>query len=95
MIPYYILIPMNKISDEAREIAVAWMEQWSPGFNIDQKHKLASDIMNYSNRRCKDIANAYLDWLEETAQITVKGTRDLTPEEKQERFKNFILETYK
>lgn len=45
----YKLIPMSEITDEARKIAVAWMEcddkHW-----IGQKHKLASDIMNYAKR---------------------------------------------
>jgi hypothetical protein len=82
----YILIPMNKISDEAREIAVSWMERWSPGFNIDDKHKLASDIMNYANRRVKDIAVAYGKWLMVQAIF-------VTPSE--ESFQQFILETYK
>jgi hypothetical protein len=45
----YPLIPMNEITDEARKLAVAWMEcedkRW-----IGNKHKLASDIMNYARR---------------------------------------------
>lgn len=47
----YPLIPMSDITDEARELAVRWMEldveekDW-----IGHKHKLASDIMNYARR---------------------------------------------
>lgn len=45
----YPLIPMKDITDEARLIAVVWMEcsdkKW-----IGQKHKLASDIINYARR---------------------------------------------
>jgi hypothetical protein len=48
----YKLIPMSEITDEARKLAVAWMEcddkvlkDW-----IGQKHKLASDIMNYAKK---------------------------------------------
>ena len=45
----YKLIPLNEITDEAREIAVRWAEcddkHW-----IGNKHKLASDIMQYARR---------------------------------------------
>ena len=43
----YKLIPMSEITDEAREITVAWMECEDKHW-IGQKHKLASDIMNYA-----------------------------------------------
>jgi hypothetical protein len=43
----YPLIPMSEITDEARKIAVAWMECEDKHW-IGQKHKLASDIMNYA-----------------------------------------------
>jgi len=43
----YELIPMSEITDEARKIAVAWMECDDKNW-IGQKHKLASDIMNYA-----------------------------------------------
>jgi len=43
----YPLIPLSEITDEARKIAVAWGENMKDDF-IDQKHKLASDIMNYA-----------------------------------------------
>jgi hypothetical protein len=45
----YELIPMSEITDEAREIAVAWMECEDKDW-IGQKHKLASDIMNYAKK---------------------------------------------
>ena len=45
----YKLIPMFDITDEAREIAVAWMECEDKDW-IGQKHKLASDIMNYARK---------------------------------------------
>lgn len=44
----YTLIPMSDIDPEAREIAVKWCEAFIPGFALEQKHKLASDIMNYA-----------------------------------------------
>lgn len=47
--PEYNLIPMSKITDEARKIAVSWVENYEPmGFDLPGKQKLASDIMNYS-----------------------------------------------
>jgi len=45
----YDLIPMSEITEEAREIAVAWMECEDKDW-IGQKHKLASDIMNYAKK---------------------------------------------
>jgi hypothetical protein len=49
----YKLIPMFEITDEAREIAVAWMECEDKHW-IRQKHKLASDIMNYAEEYHKE-----------------------------------------
>ena len=46
----YKLIPMSEITDEAREIAVAWMQCDDKDW-IGQKHKLASDIMNYAKKQ--------------------------------------------
>lgn len=43
----YNLIPLSDITDEARKIAVAWGEAMSDD-SIMNKHKLASDIMNYA-----------------------------------------------
>ena len=43
----YKLIPMFEITDKARKLAVAWMECEDKHW-IGQKHKLASDIMNYA-----------------------------------------------
>jgi phosphoenolpyruvate carboxylase len=40
---------MPEITDEAREIAVRWGDNMKDDF-ISQKHKLASDIMNYARR---------------------------------------------
>lgn len=39
---------MDQIDPEARKIAVAWCEVYIPHFALQEKHKLASDIMNYS-----------------------------------------------
>ena len=46
----YPLIPMNDIEDEAREIAVRWGGDSGCDW-IGDKHKLASDIMNYARRQ--------------------------------------------
>lgn len=46
--PTFPLIPFSEIDDDARRIAVAWVEQYGTmGFDLENKHKLASDIMNY------------------------------------------------
>lgn len=47
----YPLIPMKDIDPEARKIAVIWHEN-ATNF-IGDKHKLASDIMNYARRKNK------------------------------------------
>lgn len=50
----YQLIKIDEITEEARDIAVRWVEGYEPnGFDIAGKHKLASDIMNYSRRENK------------------------------------------
>lgn len=45
----YPLIPMKDIEDEARLLAVRWHENATDW--IGDKHKLASDIMNYARRK--------------------------------------------
>jgi hypothetical protein len=49
-LPEYQLIPLSEIEDDARKIAVVWVEelQDAGGIMLQQKHKLASDIMNYA-----------------------------------------------
>lgn len=52
----YRLIPLDEIDKEAREIATAWIENYKgPGTtimpDIAQKQKLASDLINYAERR--------------------------------------------
>jgi len=44
------LIPMDKIDPEARKLAVVWCEVYIPHFAMQEKHKLASDIMNYAKQ---------------------------------------------
>lgn len=50
----YKLIPMSEITDGAREIAVVWMECEDKNW-IGQKHKLASDIMNYARQQTANL----------------------------------------
>lgn len=45
----YKLIKFDEISEDARKIAGAWFYYQPMGFDINNRHKLASDIMNYSN----------------------------------------------
>ena len=47
----YPLIPINEIDDEARQLAVMWIESEVREMDwIGDKHKLASDFMNYARR---------------------------------------------
>jgi hypothetical protein len=66
MTPTYNLIPMDKIHDEARKLAVAWVEDYEPsGFDLPNKHKLASDIQNFANYMTKDSIVKLNQWLAE------------------------------
>ena len=48
----YPLIPITKITDEAKLLAIAWVEGYEyQGMDIPGKQKLASDIMNYARRK--------------------------------------------
>jgi hypothetical protein len=90
----YNIIPMSNITDEARKIAVAWVEGYKPAgmINLDQKHKLASDIMNYAdhfmmeammkkNEVLKQVANQCLgrEWTPEDGQIITIGVMASKP----------------
>ena len=60
----YHLIRMSEIDNEARILAVAWHEN-ATGW-IGDKHKLASDIMNYARRKNKEL----IEVLEEIIAIS-------------------------
>jgi hypothetical protein len=60
----YKLISMSDISEEARELAVAWGGDSGMDW-IGDKHKLASDIMNYARRSNKELVGA----LEQLVQL--------------------------
>ena len=79
----YELIPMSEITDEARKIAVAWMECEDKDW-IGQKHKLASDIMNYANKQLKQPLYAFLynPMIHESGYITISIHRTLKGAEK-------------
>ena len=52
----YQLIPMNDIDPEARELSVLWVESDVKEMNwIGDKHKLASDFMNYAKSKNKEL----------------------------------------
>jgi len=61
----YKLIPFNEITDQARDIAIAWVENDFAGSPLElaAKHKLASDIMNYSNNRLAEYQNKLIGYL--------------------------------
>lgn len=65
----YPLIPMNNITDEARMLSVAWMECGDKNW-IGQKHKLASDIMNYARRKSPQWQTTKPEFKEECLLIT-------------------------
>ncbi len=67
----YKLINLEDIDTEARRIAVAWVENFKPigGSDIQAKHKLASDIMNYAESRKGFEAKAYEELLEENRKL--------------------------
>ena len=55
----YQLIPMNDIDPEARELSVLWVESDVKEMNwIGDKHKLASDFMNYAKVKNKEMIEA-------------------------------------
>jgi hypothetical protein len=64
----YKLIPMSEITDEAREISVRWMECEDKHW-IGQKHKLASDIMNYAKRYRRDDLMKFFQYLKENGNL--------------------------
>jgi len=75
--PEYKLIPLSQISDQAREIAVAWIEGYQPmGFDIEQKHKLASDIMNYAAAQIPDILDRYTTFLQKEGYLDTDATQE-------------------
>ncbi len=59
----YPLIPMSEITDEARGLSVSWMACEDKGW-IGQKHKLASDIMNYSKYENEAFKDRVIEELE-------------------------------
>lgn len=77
--PVYELIPMSEIDIEARKIAVSWVEQYGTmGFDIQNKHKLASDIINYHRTKrdeyAKEVAIDFDKWKrDEEWQLFIYG----------------------
>jgi len=58
--PKYKLIPLGKIDPVAQKIAVLWVDGFEKtgGIMLNDKHKLASDIMNYA----KDNSISFSNW---------------------------------
>ena len=71
----YKLIPMSDITDEAREISVRWMECEDKDW-IGQKHKLASDIMNYAKRYRRSDLMKFFQYLKENNTIDSDFSND-------------------
>lgn len=56
------IIPLSEIDEKAREIAISWIEELCPGqgMQLPQKHKLASDIMNYHREKALELLTKLL-----------------------------------
>lgn len=67
----YEVVPFTEITDEARDIAAAWIDNYipygSPMPEIAQKHKLASDIMNYAKNHYRQqvIESVKKQWIKD------------------------------
>lgn len=68
----YQLIPLSEITDEAREIAVRWGDEYFPGVALNEKHKLASDIMNYARRYHEEKINENLEQEDDLFEEIIK-----------------------
>ena len=71
----YPLISMSDITDEARLLAIAWHENATDW--IGDKHKLASDIINYARRHNQNKSNIYHSRAFGLIQGTIKGIKQL------------------
>jgi len=72
------LIPLSEVDDLARSIAVAWCEEYGTmDFDIENKHKLASDIMNYHRHKVAALKEIIHD-LEIAAEKLEKAKKALT-----------------
>lgn len=67
------MIPTSDIDWEARCIAVRWLENYEKigVIEMEQKHKLASDIMNYARHQLES-TQAELSRLKEVAEKMVE-----------------------
>jgi hypothetical protein len=86
----YKLIPMADITEEARVIAVRWMECGDRDF-IREKHKLASDIMNYARRHNVKLLLEHLQVLGTLNTKFLEVTQKYTDEVMMLRAKNIAL----
>lgn len=68
----YKPIPMSEIDDEARLLALRWADNMEDKF-IAQKHKLASDFMNYAKRIARQQSKvARIEVWEDATQWMIK-----------------------
>jgi hypothetical protein len=81
----YQLIPMGEITPEARIIAVKWGDEYFPGIALSEKHKLASDIMNYARRHHENKLKELIGEIEK-----MKGYHDYASLDSQETLKSVI-----
>jgi len=66
----YRLIDMPSIDPLAKEIAIKWIERLTPGqIAIPEKHKLASDFMNYARQNVQEFES----WKNSNFRLTVYG----------------------
>lgn len=82
---------MKDITDEARALAVRWVEGYEPmgSINMEQKHKLASDIMNYAANH----AFEFVRFIEEDTEIIKEGGMTLYRYSRSgTEYGNYILE---
>lgn len=90
----YRLIPMDEITDDAREIAKRWYDGVSEMNDIGQKHKLASDIMNYANQQTSELNSEIKRLtkmietdLKRSMEINMPGQSHIRMEENWQRYK--------
>ena len=96
--PKYKLFPMSEITDESRMIAVSWIENYGTmGFDIENKHKLASDIMNYASNQLTtltielDKANKQIEIFEKEYEVALN---QIIMQEKELEKAKELLEEY-
>jgi calcineurin-like phosphoesterase family protein len=74
----YPIIPMTDIDPEARRLAVEWFESDVKEIDwIGDKHKLASDIMNYAKKQNQNLIKEFAEFLLQDYEMGVFENDDL------------------